>query len=294
MKKFFGLKMTLAALAVVSFASCYDSESGDVIIPGQITLPDALYVVNGSVTNLETGAAVQNVTISGAISTTAANGYFEVTGSSPFSGTVEFSAEGYYDASRSIAQSTIGKSQSLISSLNVAMSPEGYIPNLTESVAGAPTNLAVETLTATQLAAAIASVDGFTNDTDDPVQVEFSPKDLGFELDWGAVVPVFKGELEDKFVDFVKKTWGNDPFKGYIVYPYTLKVVVPAHSVLSDLTITPIERYSKFSFTEEGEYFEQDVNIRDQYTVSALFESLEHGHGHGHGTETNAGGGSGE
>jgi len=243
MKKFFGLKMTLAALAVVSFASCYDSESGDVVIPNSTTieLPAPLYVVNGSISNLETGAAVQEVTISGAVSTSASNGYFEVSSSSPFSGDVTFEADGFYDASRSIAQSTLQNGQgTLVSSLNVAMSPVGYIPNgVDEDVVtpGTPVVAEAETLTTAQVAELISEVAEFTNDGDEPIEAEFSPSDLGIELPYGAVVAAAKSEesMKQLFIDYVGRTWGNDPYDDYIVCTKKLKVVVPAHSVLKGL-----------------------------------------------------------
>jgi hypothetical protein len=298
MKKFFGLKMTLAALAIVSFASCSDSDSGDVIIPNSqsVELPDPLYVVNGTITNLENGSSVANVTISGVVSATAENGYYEVSGSTPFKGEIAFKAEGFYDATRTIAQSTLSKGQgTLVSNVSLAMSPFGYIPGGVDEYDESKTLVPEEMadLTNTQVAALLAKYNKLTNDTDEPVVVEFSPfDDLGLKLDYGCVVPVSKVDAEQLFIDYVARTWGNDPFVGYGIFKKTLKITVPAHAVLVDLTITPYLKESSLSFETDGEKYETPVNIKDEYQVSPTFKSLDHDHGHGHGGE-NSGGGEG-
>jgi hypothetical protein len=295
MKKFFGLKMTLAALAIVSFASCSDSDSGDVIIPNSqsVELPDPLYVVNGSVTNLENGASVADVTISGAVTTTAENGYFEVSASSPFKGDITFEADGFYDATRTISQSTLSKGQgTLVSNVSVAMSPVGYIPGgvveYPEDKYPLPED--AEELTNAEVAELISAVPEFTNDTDEPVVAEFSPyEDLGMSIDYGCVVVEPKVDLEQLFKDYVERTWGNDPYVGYGIFKKTMKITVPAHAVLSGLVITPILKESSLSFETEGEKFETAVNIKDEYQISPVFDSLDHDHGHG--DDNNAGGG---
>ena len=125
MKKFFGLKMTLAALAVVSFASCYDSEGSDVIIPNAttITWPDPVYVVNGVVTDYDAGNVMSGVAVSGAITgTTDENGAFSVTLTSPVSGDVDFAKEGYLRATRTLKVASLVKGQgNAIYNMNVAM-----------------------------------------------------------------------------------------------------------------------------------------------------------------------------
>jgi hypothetical protein len=288
--------MTLAALAIVSFASCSDSDSGDVIIPNSqsVELPDPLYVVNGTITNLENGSSVANVTISGVVSATAENGYYEVSGSTPFKGEIAFKAEGFYDATRTIAQSTLSKGQgTLVSNVSLAMSPIGYIPGgvdeIDESKELVPEE--AEELTTAEVASLVAKEKKFTNDTDEPVVAEFSPFELlGLKLDYGCVVAAPKIDMEQLFKDYVVRTWGNDPYVGYGIFMKTLKVTVPAHAVLAGLTITPYLKESSLSFEADGDKFETAVNIKDEYQVSPVFQSIDHEHGHG---GENSGGGEG-
>lgn len=62
--KFFGFtaKLAMAILAVgTMFTSCYDSENGDVTKP--YVAPDPVYLISGTITDVETGAAITDATI---------------------------------------------------------------------------------------------------------------------------------------------------------------------------------------------------------------------------------------
>lgn len=302
--KFFGLKMAVAVLAVgATFTSCYDSNQGDIYIPDEVVIPefpDPVYVVNGTVTNFQSGAAVKGAELSGAITATATDGFFEVKSSTPINGEVTFKATGFYDATRTVAQSTLAKGQgTLVSNLSVAMSPEGYIPGgiqVVDETAAAPAAAKAKEATAT----ALAAFAGFENLTGEDKEVEFSPKDdLGLSLDFGAVVPATAVDAKTLFTDYVKSVWGNDPYKGYGVYAGKLKVKVPAHARIKTLTITPLQKNLTIKFTdpETNSPFSQKVEVIEEYNYSCVYAVLDHVHGHEHGHshgEGNAGGGIGE
>lgn len=304
--KFFGLKMAVAVLAVgATFTSCYDSNQGDIYIPDEVVIPefpDPVYVVNGTVTNFQSGAAIKGAEITGAFTATATDGFFEVKGTTPFNGDVTVSATGFYPATRTVAQSTLAKGQgTLVSNLNVTLSPEGYVPGV-EVVTPTP-SAADPALAPAQeaTAASVASFAGFENLTDAPKQITFSPKsDLGMKLAYGAIVPAVAVDSKTLFSDFVKSTWGNDPFKGFIDYEGNLTITVYAHSRIKSLKITPLVKDGVVKFTnpEDNTPFEQKVKIAEEYKYEYVYAKLDHTHGHeidhGHNSGTNQGGGIGE
>jgi hypothetical protein len=307
MKKFFGLKMTLAALAVVSFASCYDSESGDVIIPNATTIdwPAPQYVVNGVVTDWQTGKVVEGVNVGGVISasTTDANGAYSVTLSSPANGDVEFTKAGYYKTTRTLSMVSM-KTGTAVYNLDAVIAdldnPQGALKEV--GVTATPDEAKAVVETADDLAAA-TGID-FVNATDNQQVYDFWAWALSKPLPYGLKAVAAKSLEEDGEVAFLK--WFNNtnyykrgqktPYDEYTEYTGRLTVIIPAQFKVTKINVTPIKVEKTLIFPlEEGDY-EQPVEVYEDYQVTVDGVSLkhDHGHGHGHGTDTNAGGGSGE
>lgn len=307
MKKFFGLKMTLAALAVVSFASCYDSESGDVIIPNATTVdwPAPVYIVNGEVTNLQDGTLMEGVKVGGVIaSETDANGAFSVTLSSPVSGDVEFTKTGFFKTLRTlnIAALTAGQGNAVYN-VNASMISTDNTWRIVDvlrekDVTEEPWTAKAKTATADDLAAIEAMYDvEFTNNSDAVKSYPIPAWTLP-DQPYGVVAAAAKTDEEGQAIFFrwVKQTYDNDPYDDFGVYRDDYLVTIPAQYQVTSITITPIKVSKTLVFPLEDGDFEQPVEEVTTYVVKVDGKSLahDHGHGHGHGTETNAGGGSGE
>ena len=299
MKKFFGLKMTLAALAVVSFASCYDSESGDVIIPNATTVnwPAPVYVVNGTVTNFDSGAVLADVAVGGAITqTTDANGAFSVTLTSPANGDVTFTKEGFFKASRTLnmASLTTGNAVYTLNTSMISLNSPNLAAALGEkdvTSAEWPAEAEAKSITAFEDAGYGKYM---TNNSDEEVSFSFYASELGYDLPYGVVASAAKATGQELFVQWVKSVYGNDPYEGFGKYWGMLTATVPAKFAVSKISVTPIKVSKTVIFPLEDGDFEQAVDMVETYIVKVDGTSLAHDHGHGHGTETNAGGGSGE
>lgn len=303
MKKFFGLKMTLAALAVVSFASCYDSEGGDVIIPNQTSIvwPDPVYIVNGTVTNFDSGAVMGDVNIAGLMvgHKTDANGYFNATLSAPFNGEIEFTKDGFFKTTRSLKMASL-KTGNAVYTMNATMvsldSPnmESALKEKNETQELWPAE-AVETA-----GFALENLEdiydfSFTNETGEPKTLSFWASYLAEELPYGVIAAPAKTEAEgrDLFIKYVKNAYGNDPFVGYGVYSGILNVTVPAYYKVTKFTVTPIKVTKTLVFPLADGDYEQDVEMFESYEVTVDGLPLDHDHGHGHGNGNGAGGGEG-
>lgn len=306
MKKFFGLKMTLAALAVVSFASCYDSEGGDVIIPNQTTVdwPAPVYVVNGVVTDWWNGSVMPGVEVTGLAvgQTTDTNGFYSAQLSSPFSGEVSFTKTGYFKTVRSLKMATL-KTGSAIYNLDATMYDldNGLRMAIREEITGEEEG-ATKTTTAAQLAAIEADwgENIMTNNTDQSkkytVDASYFPAQP-----YGVVAVASKTEEEGQafFYQWVTNTFGNDPWKDFRTYgerwsdEYTF--TIPAMFKVTSIKITPIHVFENVIVPlEDGDYIQAVERITD-YTVDVEGVALDHDHihSHGHGNSNGAGGGEG-
>lgn len=301
MKKFFGLKMTLAALAVVSFASCYDSEGGDVIIPNSTTVdwPAPVYVVNGTVTNFDNGAVMSGVNITGLMvgHTTDANGDFSATLTAPFNGEVVFTKDGFFKTTRTLKMATL-KTGNAVYNMNVQMvsldSPnvESALKESDVTIEEWPAEAIAST--AADLAAIEELYDfSFTNTSDKPKALTFGASMLTEELPYGVVAAPAKTDEEglELFIKWVSMSYGNDPFEGYGVYSGLLTVTVPALYQVTKIIATPVKVSKTLIFPLSDGDFEQPVEMVENYNVTVEGVDLSHDHGHGHGTDTNAGGG---
>ena len=300
MKKFFGLKMTLAALAVVSFASCYDSEGGDVIIPQQTSVvwPKPVYVVNGTVTNFDTGAVMSDVNIAGLMvgHKTDANGYFSATLSAPFDGKVEFTKDGFFKTTRTLKMATL-ETGNAVYNLNDAMVSLNS-PNLAAALG--EKEVTVEEWKAeaeTKTAAALVEA-GYgkymTNTSDEEVAFSFYASELDLDLPYGVIAAPEKASGKELFVQWVKNVYGNDPFEGYGKYWGLLSVTVPAQFQVSKITVTPTRVFKTLVFPLDEGDFEQAVEMVEEYTVTVDGIPLDHDHGHTHTHSNNPNAGGGE
>lgn len=303
MKKFFGLKMTLAALAVVSFASCYDSEGGDVIIPQQTSVewPAPVYTVMGHVTATD-GSAVSDVDITGLLlgQKTDLNGDYSANLTSPFNGEVNFTKDGYFRTTRTLKMPTL-KTGAAVFNLDATMytldEPEGAVKENEVTVA----EMIAEAVTVPAADVAAKTGIDFTNETGNAVIQNFWAVDLSEDLPYGVKAVTAKADIDEEGeIAFLK--WFNEspyhfnqesPFGDYGVYTGRLTVVIPAFSKVLKLKVTPWKTSKTLIFPlVEGDY-EQPVEIYDTYTVEVEAIPLDHDHGHGHGNNTNAGGGAG-
>lgn len=304
MKKFFGLKMTLAALAVVSFASCYDSEGGDVIIPQQTTVdwPAPVYTVMGHVTD-RAGSALSDVEITGLATgmKTDLNGDFSANLTAPFNGDVNFTKDGYYRTTRSLKMPTL-KTGAAVFNLDATMytldDPQGALKEkevvITEDVAKAVTETAADV-------AAKTGID-FTNETDKPVIYSIRANVLSEKLAYGVKAVAAKSDLDEMgelaFLTWFKTTdfsyYQESPYSEYADYRdtwRTLPVAIPANFKVTSIKFIPLLTEKTLIFPlEEGDY-EQPVEIYESYVSQVNGVSLDHGHGHGN--DDNAGGGNG-
>ena len=306
MKKFFGLKMTLAALAVVSFASCYDSEGGDVIIPNQTSIvwPAPVYVVNGTVTNAETNLVFSGVKVGGVLpaTTTDANGQFSVTLSSPVNGNVEFTADGFFKTLRTLNVAKL-ETGSAVYNLNATMYSVDNVWGIRQSLREKDVETELVTAeakdaTAAQLAA-VEDIYGevFTNNSDVAKTYDI-PSHFFADQKYGMLAVTSKSVEEDGKAALYKlgmSMYGVDPFGGkWGTYTGYYVVNVPAQSIVTGIKITPIKVTKTIVIPfEEGDY-EQAVEVIEDYKVDVTAESTAHDHGHGHGNGNGAGGGEGK
>lgn len=306
MKKFFGLKMTLAALAVVSFASCYDSEGGDVIIPNQtsVVFPAPVYVVNGTVTNWNNGTVMSGVKVGGVITpeqTTDANGQFSVKLTSPVKGNVEFTYEGYFKSLRSldVVAMTTG---SAVYTVDAVMLPTDNVWGIRQALREKDvTSEAVEAEAKEATAAQMAAIEDiygeiFTNDSEVAKTYDV-PAAFFAAQKYGMLVTTSKSFEEDGKAALYKlgmSMYGVDPFGGkWGEYTGTYVVNVPASSIVTGIKITPIKVNKTIVIPFEDGDYEQAVEVIDTYKAEVTAKSIAHDHGHGHGNGNGAGGGEG-
>ena len=292
MKKFFSLKMALAVLvAGAAFASCSDSDAGDIYVPGttpggsttvNVVYPAAKYVVNGVVTDAATSAAIEGVAVSGAVTaTTDANGFFTSGAqASPLNGVVTFTKDGYITVNRTLVMveattGVVSEAMNVVMTTGSAVEPEG------ELVVPDPT--ATVLLNAVEVPA--PELTSLVNDSNEDKTVMLSVTDL--DLPYGAVVPAGKGAFEDALAAFVKYHWGNDPFVGYINFTGSVPVVIPAGMKVVKLIITPVLVPSKYILGDE----EQDLDVIDQYQASPACVAIDAHDPHDAHNGDNVGGG---
>ena len=302
MKKFFGLKMTLAALAVVSFASCYDSEGGDVIIPQQTTVdwPAPVYTVMGHVTD-RAGSAVSDVEISGLLlgQKTDLNGDYSANLNTPFNGDVNFTKDGYFRTTRSLKMPTL-KTGAAVFNLDATMytldDPQGALKEKDVTIIEDEANKVTET--ADDLAEATGI--NFTNETTNAVLYSFRANALSKRLAYGVQAVAAKADLDEQGEEAFLGWFNQSEFYGYQESPYsefadyrdtwrTLNVSIPARFKVTSIDVIPLKTEKTLVFPLTEGDFEKPVVIYNSYLVQVAGIPLDHGHSHG--TDPNDGGG---
>ena len=129
--KFFGFtaKLAMAILAVgTMFTSCYDSENGDVTKP--YVAPDPVYLISGTITDVETGAAITDatITVNGTAPTQYSDGIFSASGKGGVLNTVTVKKAGYNEdatVTREFTIAALDKGQSSTTVVNIALKKNG-------------------------------------------------------------------------------------------------------------------------------------------------------------------------
>lgn len=296
--KFFSLnaKLALAVLAVSTmFASCYDSENGDVTKP--YVAPEPVYTISGTITDALTGEAIENATIE--ISDVENGTFIYRMGSysarvkSSGDKTVKVSAPDYEVVTRSVTIAPLNNGEASTTVVNVALTKTGAInvdnvkvSTVASTVESRPRKLssADETgldLTADEEAATfVRNFDVVVGAITEPeIEVAFTGAPEGLvnyaKSYLGAIIGQF-GELQQ------------------ITVPYTISIA-PWQCVTS-VTVTYAVVTTQYAFEYEGNVYNVSVEGVRTYTFSTQFTpnhnfSHSHGHGHGHGENINAGGG---
>ena len=292
MKKFFSLKMALAVLvAGAAFASCSDSDAGDIYVPGttpagstevKVVYPAPTYVVNGVVTDAATSASIEGVAVSGAVTaTTDANGFFTSGAkTAPLNGVVTFEKAGYTTVNRTLVmvEATTGV---VSEAMNVVMTSGGVVAPEGEVAVIDPTAAVLLTSEAKN-ATALASL---VNDSNEDKTFMLDVTDL--ELPYGAVVPGVKDEFTDALVNYVQFYFGNNPFVGFGKYVGTVPVLVPAGMKVVELKVIPVLVPSVFIFGD----LEQTLDVVSQYQTNPACVAIDAHDPHDAHNGDNVGGG---
>ena len=310
--KFFGLnaKLALAVLAVgTMFASCYDSENGDVTVPYQA--PDPVYTFVGTVNDNATNGPVAGatVTLSGAVvgtATTDEQGGYQIVHKGAINGTVTVTVaakEGEYEAaSESFDVVSIEKGQSITYYKNLLVNYTDYLPEYLK-VSAIPgmysdnSTLQGENPDGDNY---IAKLD-IINETNEPMILNAK-----FVVKSGIRV----SEDTDNFY-VPTKAWANDAIadiKAYIrgelevledpTYEFGREekdatIVLAPRTALKSVVIS----YTYATRTFDFSYASESARVKTEEVLSVAIKPVTvgidhyHGHGHGHGDDLNAGGG---
>ena len=151
--KFFGLnaKLALAVLAVgTMFTSCYDSENGDVVKPYEPA--DPVYYVAGTVTDVETGAALNaEVTVNG-VAATITDGNYSAKGQVG-ENTVSVKMAGYNNdqpVERKVNIEAVAAGQSYTAVVNVALTKDPSDLDVTVQVVNVQSSKANKRMTSAE------------------------------------------------------------------------------------------------------------------------------------------------
>lgn len=310
--KLFGLnaKLALAVLAVgTMFASCYDSENGDVTKPYKA--PEAVYTIVGTVTNNVTGAPVAEADISmtGVITgeaVTDALGTYQIIAKvdGGVNGEVTISVAGHSDyeaTSSTFKVEKIANGQAVTYYKNLMVNYTSYLPE----------GLKVTTSTVTESQDTEYSGEkdaehyevglDIINNTNEPLLVK-----KNFIVSEGAIVTEDSQNVfgfATKSVDDVKKAISDyitadlkkAPTKDYEAVTKTYDILVAPLSALKSVTVSYLYETKTYNFTYATDTYVVKVQRIVKVTLSNEQTSISHyhghGHGHGHGGDINAGGG---
>ena len=287
--KIFGLnaKLALAVLAVSTmFASCYDSENGDV--PQPYEPEPAAYYVAGTITDLETGAPLAaTISVDGQTATaTADGGAYSIKLSAPGDGkvlTVEM--DGYVAASRTFNVPTMQDGQVYTAVVNVAMSKSASDLDVKVELINLPSE---ETRRFTS--AEYPGLDLIAED-------EGAQFTRTFVVEYGFTEPDLTGvsaELAAWIEQYLGQNIGQFGEAREMAFDYVINLAPWTALVAVNLTYHMNEL--KYTFTTDSE--QANVTVKGVNGLGFTLETTpnhnyeySHGHGHDHGGNINAGGG---
>ena len=301
----FGAKMALAVLAVSTFASCYDSENGDVSKPYEA--PNPVYTVSGTITDALTGQVITDAQVTvtdakGAVSFS--NGTYAVQVNTAGTKTVEVSATDYVTESREIVIAELGKGEASTTVANFALMPltieEEFDVN---DVTITPVASTVTTETRVLKASGDPQGEDEFLGLDLTADEEAATFDRTFDVVVGSVTDpeniadAFAGapaELLAYANSYLGGVIGQFGAAQTIEVPYTISI--PPYYCVESVTVTYAVVSSTYEFAYAGETYTVTVKGVRSYTFTTQFLpnhgfSHSHGHGHGHGDNINAGGG---
>ncbi len=286
--KFFSInaKLALAVLAVSTmFASCYDSENGDVTKP--YTPQPAAYYVAGTITDVETGEALNNaiVKVNGALVELTDGSY--LTSGIEGTNTVEVTCDDYKPATRKVTIPKVAAGQVYTAVVSVALAKES-------------TELDVEV----KLVSSVPVTQIETRTKDDNIGLDLIAEDepatftRKFEVEAGSVLksktPAPSQELDAYITEYLGANFGEfNPTTIVVSYTFT----IPTWNWLKAVNIQYTYMKTNYNFKSADEECDVTLNTIAGYLFSTEFEpnhnfSHSHGHGHGHGDgNVNAGGG---
>lgn len=288
--KFFGLsaKLALAILAVgATFASCYDSENGDVTKPYVPEKPK--YVVSGYITDFVTGEPIVDAQIAGVVTaTTGATGAYTVTVAAPVNGNVEISKTGYITVTRKVTMEAIGTGMASYT-VDAALIKEGDLPGVKVTVVESDKNQNVFGADKNPL------VD-LVNNTNSPMNASLSFANLQTgsrfvdNVDTKAADPA-----KEAFIKYCQNQFGHAPGDSFSTTTKKFDfVIAPLSSVKSvSVVIYGVKEQYTFPFNGEDVMFTIERVVGHSFVPEILSNSHYHGHGlgHGHSGDLNAGGG---
>ena len=309
--KIFGLgaKLALAFLAVGTMTSCYDSENGDVTKP--YVAPDPVYKVGGTITDVETGAALNaTVKVNGSAVTVTDGVYLAdaVAGSN----TVVVSMAGYNNdeaVERTVNIATVAAGQSATAVVNVALlknqeeTPEFDLSKVTMEVANIKSGEYTNEFTVVDY----PEMEAIAYDEELVVDWTFEDIQIGASIEPTVEEALADAPAEAKagLIAYAKSVIGV--YEG--IYgeqrgiDETYKVSIAPYHELKSVTITYNGTKVSYTFGYDGWTGEAIVitglnsykfsNTQEAFTHDHTHGHCDttHGHGHGHGGNLNAGGG---
>lgn len=307
MKSFFSgvsAKLALAVLAVgTMFASCYDSENGDVTVPTKPAAPT--YTVNGVVTDFKTGEAISGATVAldgttVTTDTTDATGSYSYQTGAPVVGQVTISATGYREVVRTIEMPTV-QTGAVVFTVNAALVGEYDLPGIEVSVMESTSSKEMDAAALFAGDKNYASVlENLVNNTENTITLPLTVNGLrtGGKFVTTSTKATDDAEAAAKaaFVAYCKSNLGIDPTLGYnengtVVF----NIEIDPWTEVTALSFKGYAAKEAYTFPYEGVEYTYTIERVLGYSCEPSFNSFGHGnyhgHGHGHGGELNAGGG---
>lgn len=302
--KFFGYsaKLVLAILAAgVSLTSCYDSENGDV--PQPVKFPDPVYTITGNITDVETGAPLNDATVKvNGQKVTLTDGVYSAKAQAG-QNIVTVSMAGYNndeEVQRTISIEAIKAGQSYTAVVNVALLKNGADFDASDVAVIANTKMESSPCVMNAKDEEYVGLDLVADDESFSVVRKFDVS-VGARL-YSDSEFTTEANLDELFV-------GNESLKNYVVsylgtiigqfgevskveVPYS--IYVPANNSVENVTLTYQLLKGVYTFTYEDQSYSLYIKAVDSYSFSTKYvpnHGMGHGHGHDYDGNLNAGGG---